>query len=365
MSHSLLLFPNLGAEEGEGWPRAAAHPRVRAAARLWLAAFGAEARVAGAALTRAGLGGELAHDSQRAALEPCESLTGLVPWLSTEEAEATARRAGVSLAAAPPEVVRRVHDKAFALEIARAHGLLPPELAETCFALGPNELGAADTVRCRIEAAVARWPAGLGASFVLKPRFGTSGRGRLAGRAGRLDPDALRGNLPRFRELGGLVVEPWLERTADLSAQLWIVTRDDVRVLATFVQEVTPQGVPLGHRASVDDRGGLTCGSGWDRELRAAALALGRAAAEAGYAGPCGVDAFAFRAPDGSERFRAVVELNARFTAGTSAVGLLTRARRVGLLDGATEVYLGVGPAAGRRLELFADDPELALWVRD
>ncbi len=367
MSHSLLLFPNLGAEEGEGWPRAAAHPRVRAAARLWLSAFGPEARAVGGSVTRAQLAGELTRDRDRAALEWCDSPAGLVPWLATDEAEACARRHGVSLAAAAPAVVRRVHDKAFALEVARARGLLEPELAEACFALAPEELGAADTVRCRIEAAVARWPASLSASFVLKPRFGTSGRGRLAGRGGHVDLESLRGNLPRLRERGGCLVEPWLERLADLSAQLWLPPRGDVRVLATFVQEVTPAGVPLGHRAQVTQSGELASGSRWDAELRAAALALGRAAAEQGYTGPCGLDAFTWRAADGSERFRAVVELNARFTAGTSAVALLARARRVGLLEGAREVYLGIEPAslAGRRLEVFADDPELGLWLSD
>jgi hypothetical protein len=362
------LFANLGAEEGEGWPRMSAHPRVRAAARLWSASFAASARGVGPmAPGRAELCGALARDADRPALELCDSGDGLVPWLSTSEAEAWAERERVPLHAAPAAVVARVHDKTFALDAARAHGLLAPELADARLALAPDELDATDTVRCRIESVVARWPAGFRASFVLKPRFGTSGRGRLAGRDGRLDPEALRGNLPRLRERGGCVVEPWLERVADLSAQLWVVAPDDVRLLGTLVQEVTPAGVPLGHRARLDRDGRATSGSDWDDELRAAALVLGGAAAAAGYTGPCGLDAFSYRAPDGVERFRAVVELNARFTAGTSALALVARARRVGLAEGSSAFYVGFAPSplAGRRVDVLADEPDLGLWLSD
>ena len=361
-----VLFANLGAEEGETWARMAAHPRVRAAARLWSALFSGSARAVGGA-GRGALHADLARDSERAALDLCESPLGLVPWLSTEEAARVAEREGLPLRGAPPAVVAAVHDKAFALETARAHGLVPEELAGTAFALAAAELGAADTVRCRIESEVARWPAELGASFVLKPRFGTSGRGRLAGRERRIDPDALRGALPRLRERGGCVVEPWLERVSDLSAQLWIVSPDDVRILGTLVQVVTPSGVPLGHGGVFDERGEVGSGSRWDGELRRAALALARAAAEAGYTGPCGLDAFSYRAADGSEKLRAVVEWNARFTAGTSALGLVARARRAGLASGATAFHLGVepSPVAGRRIGIFSDDPELGLWLRD
>jgi hypothetical protein len=360
------LFANLGAEEGEGWPRMAAHPRVRAAARLWVAAFARTARAVGPmAPPPAELTGSLAADADRPALPLCDSGEALVPWLATREAAEWAAREGVPLAGPPPEVVARVHDKAFALAVARERGLVEPELAGACLALAPAELEASDTVRCRIEAAVARWPAAVGRSFVLKPRFGTSGRGRLAGREGRLDPEALRGNLPRLRERGGCVVEPWLERVTDLSAQLWIPGPGDVRVLGTWVQVVTPLGVPLGHRGRLDREGRVTSGSAWDETLRAAALELGRAAAAQGYTGVCGVDAFSWRGADGVERLRAVVELNARFTAGTSALALVARAARVGLTHGASEVYVGAAPApvSGRRIAIFADDPELALWL--
>jgi hypothetical protein len=70
----------------------------------------------------------------------------------------------------------------------------------------------------------------------------------------------------------------------------------------------------------------VTSGAGFDDALIAAASEIARAAHAAGYYGPCGVDAFTFRR-DGEKILRPIVELNARFTTGTVAIGLLRRAR--------------------------------------
>ena len=366
MSAPPLLFPNLGAEEGEAWRRMARHPRVRDAARSWRALFAADARLVGADEP---LDGALGEPFAGGASGPALALAGardvLVAWLATDEAAALAAREGVPLAGPPPRAVAAVHDKAFALEAARAAGLLPAELAETAFALAPGELVDADTAKCRVEGAVARWPAELRTRFVLKPRLGTSGRGRLAGRAGRLDRDALAAALARFRSRAGVVVEPWLEREADLSAQLDVRGPDDVQLLATFVQVLTPEGVPRGHRARIGADGRAESATPWDAELRLAAGAVARAAAAAGYRGPCGVDAFAFRGAGGAARFRAVVELNARFTSGTGAAGWVARALRGGLIEPGSELYLGAAPAPfdAHRVELFAAPGESALFV--
>jgi hypothetical protein len=373
VSGAPLLFPNLGAEEGESWQRMARHPRVRALARLWAALFPAGARFAlEGAPTPPTLAGRLATDSARAALELCDVGPGFVPWLATDEA--FARAAGHDWCAALPECVARVHDKAFALEFARAHSMEPAPLAGRAFALAPKELVDPDTAACRIEERVASWPEALRARFVLKPRHGTSGRGRLEGREGELERDALRGAAPRLRARGGCVVEPWLERTSDLSAQLWVRGAADVLVLGTLSPVVTLRGVPVGHTGFVAADGSVQSGCAWDAELRRAALALARAAAAAGYRGPCGVDAFAYRDTAGVEHFRPIVELNARFTAGTVALGLLARARRADLCARGTAFYLGFAPdehalsfapSGCRRLELLTDQSETALWLAD
>ncbi len=77
-------------------------------------------------------------------------------------------------------------------------------------------------------------------------------------------------------------------------------------------------------------------------------------AAAAGSHGPCGLDAFAFRSPeDGSRSFRPLVEFNARFTAGTVALGHI--ARHLGRVKTALGLssdeicyfYIGSGAGAG------------------
>jgi hypothetical protein len=297
-----------------------------------------------------------------------------VPWLATPQAEELARRERVPLDGAGPGVVRHVHDKAFAQRAALAEGLVPDALSRASLALAPEELDSADAVRCRIEAAVAEWPATLRARFTVKPRIGTSGRGRCEGRDGRIDATRLDGALARLRAAGGALVEPWLERTLDLSAQLHVAGESDVRVLGTLRQVLTAHGGPIGHAGRLDAADGVDSGTRWDPELRRAAVAIGRAAARAGFRGACGVDAFVFRSSEGQEQLRPVVELNARFTAGTVALGHLTRARRSGLVGDARAFYFGFAPsgawpqlpAAGARfLPILDDDASARLGLAE
>ncbi|MCW5808419.1 MAG: hypothetical protein KIT31_39075, partial [Deltaproteobacteria bacterium] len=96
------------------------------------------------------------------------------------------------------------------------------------------------------------------------------------------------------------------------------------------------------HGLLVDARGGF---AGIDLDLARAALlptelaelartvaVVGAALARLGYAGPFGVDAFAYRAADETRRFHPLVEVNARYTFGWVAHAVAARrdARRLG-----------------------------------
>jgi hypothetical protein len=122
------------------------------------------------------------------------------------------------------------------------------------------------------------------------------------------------------------MLEPWLKRTCDLSAQLWIGRDRQLVLLGTTELLVEGSGLYRGHRGFVDSRGRVTSGHRYDEALREAAVAVAQAAIASGYYGPCGVDAFAFEAEPGRVELRPVVEFNARFTFGTVAIGLLRRA---------------------------------------
>jgi hypothetical protein len=247
-------------------------------------------------------------------------------WLNTDEAERLARDAGLTLAGAAPAVVRRVHDKAFAHAVCEDAGLVPRCLRGLVTVFSPEALGAGESAASEIVERVRSWPDWTRGRFTLKPRQGASGRGRLPGDLARLDETALAGALPRLAECGGAMLEPWLEREGDLSAQLFIAPDGVVTLLGTLELCVTDSGVYRGHRGRLDHRLRIASGMPHDDGLLEAALIVAQAAHAAGYHGPCGVDAFAFRGPD-RIALRPAVELNARYTLGTIAAGLLRRAR--------------------------------------
>jgi hypothetical protein len=202
--------------------------------------------------------------------------------------------------------------------------MLPACLEPCIAAFEPEALRDLDPAIREIEARLARWPAWTGGRFTLKPRFGTSGRGRIAGHAGRVAE--VSGGFARLAESGGAMLEPWLKRTCDLSAQLWIGPDRQLVMLGTTELLVDGSGLYRGHRGFIDSKGRVTSGNPYDEALREAAVAVAQAAIAAGYQGPCGVDAFAFEVEPGRVELRPIVEFNARFTLGIIAIGLLRRA---------------------------------------
>jgi len=326
VSHLPRLLPNVSAEEGPGWRDRIREPAAAALVSLWRGLF-----------------------------EPPVPLAWLeevsaAAWLNTEEAAAWAAEAGQTLFGGAPEIVARVHDKAFALNAAREARLLPSPWNQIGV-LEPAELRDPPRAWAILDARLAAEPDAFRA-FTLKPRFGSSGRGRVAGRAEGGDRAAIEGAFSRLAKRGGALIEPWVERIADLSAQLLIEESGSVLLLGTFEQCTSPAGIVRGHRGRVDSRGRASSGSPHDEALREAAVAMALAASEAGYRGPCGVDAFVYRDGAGQEAFRPVVELNARFTVGQIALAEMRRAvptlrERLGLAPGVLcAFHFGLAPPA-------------------
>jgi hypothetical protein len=360
VSGGLLLLPNVGAEEGEAAPgpdvatRRVA-PQLDAVARLWHLLFAADTAWLDANLPPPAYPPALGAWPDGAAFPWLESPDGVTAWLNTEAAERRAAAAGRDLSGASPAAVARVHDKAFAHAAACSEGLLPSDLEHALAVLEPAALRDADAAVARISAELARWPAWARRRFTLKPRFGSSGRGRVAGRDGEADTPALRGALPRLAERGGALLEPWLERSEDLSASLWLSEGGELVLLGTTRQWLAPSGLYLGQRGSLDSKGRVTSDSDRDERLREAAATVARAAGAEGFFGPCGLDAFVYRNAGGDEVFRPVVEWNARFTLGAVAIGLVRRALRV--------IAKAFDLAPGRRLAFhFGLDAPAAGW---
>lgn len=363
----LWLLPNLGAEEERPLP-AGARGFLRGVIGAWALLFDAESDAGpplllppGEAAAQVRWREALHARGAGPALACLRGLSGFLAWLGTEQAAAQAAAQGHTLLGPAPAVVRRVHDKAFAHRAALAGGLVPQDLRELLCELSPDELLAADAP-ARINARVAAWPAWTGGHFTLKPRYGTSGRGRIMGTGvlppprAPLPPGGCHPALAQLAARGGCLLEPWLERVRDLSLQLYVHPEGRTEVLGTTTQIVTPSGQILGNRGVL--RAGQILSGGPDSdeaELVKAASVLGAAAAQAGFCGIAGIDAFVFRAATGDELVRPVVELNARFTTGTVAVGLVRLAERAGLTAGLTAwaLLLKAKPASA----LAAPDP--------
>ena len=281
-----------------------------------------------------------------------------VAWLNTRAVERAASEHGRPLFGATARVVERVHDKAFAHDVASREGLLPACLRDCITVLDPHALRDTATGGDALDQALAAWPEWARARFTLKPRYGSSGRGRVAGADGQIDRPQREGALPRLAACGGAIAEPWLERVEDLSVQLLVEPGGDIRLLGSLALQVDASGLYRGHTGQIDARGRVTSGSRHEAAVLDAALTLAAAAVAEGYLGPCGVDAFAFRGPSGEELLRPALEFNARFTLGTLALAEVRRA----LPEVRERIALAPGELRGFRFTLepgtpASDDP--------
>ena len=280
-------------------------------------------------------------------------------WLGDRAARSALADTGDEEASPPPAVVEKVHDKDFAARVAEEDGFLPACLRGLSVTYAPQDLADADSWFEDLTRRLAEWPAWVDGAFTLKPRLGSSGRGRVSGRAQALESAKIRAALPRLARQGGAVLEPWLRRETDLSVMLHIPppapSPGSITLLGASQQLLAPSGVYLGHLGEIDSRGRVFSGGPWEEPLREAAAAAAGRARHAGYWGPCGVDGFAFHgpetgAPGGPLQLRPLVEFNARFTVGIVATGLIRRAL------GRVRPRLGLEPGE-RRGFLFALDP--------
>jgi hypothetical protein len=338
----MKLLANLGGEEPDA-PRTLPEKAI-AAAMLWTRLFPGGATLLDHKQTP--WPDELGPVPEDAAFAFLEDADGWA-WFNDEASLQRLRAAGAeNPGGANPAAVRTTHDKAFALRIAREEALDAADFLDAAFALDDEDLAeptaAAETIANRVRG----WPGGLARGVLLKPRFGTTGRGQ---RRLPLDlPEALPEVLSELAGRGGIVVEPLLDRLADYSVQLVIEDSGNLRLLGCLAQCVSERGAFLGHEGEIDSRGRVRSGSRWEETLRERASAVALRAAAAGYRGPCGVDALSYRDAQGAEQLRGVVEWNSRFTMGIVAIGLLRRALR-----GARE-RIALSPGELRRVRFEA-----------
>ena len=204
--------------------------------------------------------------------------------------------------------------------------------------LGVNPDGTQRITRlAQLEAALARWP---GRPWVCKAALTAAGRDRTWGHGAELS-SAARAQIGQWiAECGGVVLEPWRQRIADVGitgavgAQVW---------------------VRAPHRLVVDARGGFVGidvdAHDLNRDESAAFVACARAVGDAlageGFRGPFAVDGYVYIDEHGDRRLHPLCEVNARSSFGHVAWALaqhLGRPRlRVGKFDGDPLVRMAGG----------------------
>ncbi len=354
----IFLIPNLGAEEGQDLRAYHDQAPVRTAAHLWSLLF---SRHACLSIPPGDRQSDWTTLSQRElwpsvlGAEPSEAVfpflkseVGPVAWLNTQSIKDTAKHhLAATLTGPAPPIVEDLHDKAFAARQSDLLGLTPRPLAPLVRIIDPDDLAAPGSLLPQLEAELAEWPDWTGKNFTLKPRHGSSGRGRIGGRDS-VTTDKIRGALPRLAARGGAIFEPWLNRKSDFSVSLHVPPAADADatlvILGSLEMWTSASGVYRGHCGEVDHRGRVFSGDRDDESLRADAAALTAQARADGFSGPCGVDAFRYIEPTnedeaGIPRLRSAVEFNARPTMGLVAIGLVKRAlpkvrRKLGLEPG-------------------------------
>lgn len=338
---SAVLFPNFGAEEGEDDSLPSGRAGRTVLAPLWSLIFDADVRLdnGGELLERPGW---FSQTQPEAAFEWLRGATGLVPWLPTERAQSRAQDLGLLLWGPAPACVWQVSDKAWAHRTANELELVAGATPGWSLPLSPDVLCDEAQAVSRIEAHIRSLPP-FAQGYTLKPRLGSSGRGRVIVRELPL-AEPVRAAFRRLAERGGAMLEPWLSRVQDFSVQLYIGD-DDFEVLATTQQLLRPSGTYEGNRG-IYTEAGIRSGTPYDAALVDIGKRVAARLQELGFRGPCGIDAFSFL-HEGQEILRPFVELNARFTTGTLAAGIIRRAVRAHKLRAGQRWQFGICPPHG------------------
>ena len=266
------------------------------------------------------LGGEL---TQR-------KVHSLRPWGWSPEVEhiAAPLRPQLSVPQAWREEWRPLYSKAWSAaalgDFLRAH---PEEWLG-----GEQVTGVGCITAAAIKEQVARCAATGWAQVVVKAGFGAAGQGQVQLTPAAVRPDQWAQVERLLAEQGEVVVEPWLDKVVDLSAQLEISAPGQARLVGWTRFFTDQRGQYRGSFVSQPTAGldqelrRFLSGEGRDqRRLSRLFETLGEflsaRMAASGYVGPVGVDALVFR-QQGSLRLKPIVEINPRFTMGRVALGL-------------------------------------------
>lgn len=259
-------------------------------------------------------------------LDPSSPLRSLRPWAWSPDAEQTLQPLLDREPTLRPQATpRRCFSKTWSVALAERWSA---ERSEDWLA-DPDTVGAV----CRdMDAAMVatRKLRESGADVVIKAPFGSAGRGMLRVLSDE-DLDTARAWTERtLAQQSEVIVEPWLKRVLDLSAQITVEADGNTRVhgVTRFVTDRRGQyqstllGDPLRELSEHLKRSVIGPGRGWRmfEHLESCAQFVGQALHEAGHEGPAGVDALVYQDAKGRYVLKPIVEVNPRYTMGHIAL---------------------------------------------
>jgi uncharacterized ferritin-like protein (DUF455 family) len=228
------------------------------------------------------------------------------------------------------EAMQRLYSKAWSAALLgkflRAHS------AEDDWLCAAEVVGVACATRAEVLARAEEFGNRGFEQVVVKAAFGASGQNQVHFFGGQLREGQLRWVENLLKEQGSAVVEPWLDKVVDLSAQLDMVAPGAARVLGWSRFFTDPRGQYCGsfvhgRMAGLDTATRkFLYGQGRDpKRLQRLFEDLGGwvagAMADSGYVGPVGIDLLVYRTAEGL-RLKPIVEVNPRFTMGRVALHL-------------------------------------------
>lgn len=222
----------------------------------------------------------------------------LMPWGVTTSLKRLAETRGWTWNHPDPKLVKTWNDRLTSVELERQG--LPAGTV-------PQLIGSVDELISLLNARpeVTRW--------LVKARFGMSGRERLVGEGTKLSPPQVGWLKKRFVQQQTLIWEPWMEIVAEVGLQYHISQAGSVRFLAALPMLNSPTGEYLGSRLTLSPD---------DHSLWRPAITLGESlaheAGETGYFGPFSIDAVRVRDRH-EDHLRPVMDINARWTMGRLA----------------------------------------------
>jgi hypothetical protein len=229
--------------------------------------------------------------------DPVDCQSTIVPWGWEPRIVQWADRRRLSIDAPLVDVVRDVNSRGFSFDCEEA---LRCGLDGQCVCSTISEA----------ERSAAAWP-----RWLVKARFGAAGRERVLG-SGGFTAEQRQWVERSLRRDGAVYFEPFVETIEEIGVQWDVPPAPAVPRLMGVATLLT------------DDRGQYR-GSVFTNETPAVrwseTIALSREAArkvqQLGYFGPLGIDAMCYRDRDGNVRFRALQDVNARYTMGRLSLG--------------------------------------------